>query len=199
MEPLDPTTYEPLELFRTERDRARTLGEPWEAASAALATLGLDGAPRVRFVLVKNADARGLRFFTNRESDKGVELGRDPRASIAFHFVTTGVQLRFEGVVEPLPDADSDAYFATRHRVSQLGAWASVQSRPLESRAVLEARLHEAEARHEGAPVPRPPHWGGYLLVPTRAEHWVEGAHRLHDRIRFEREGEGWKQTRLNP
>lgn len=196
---LDPRTYEPLDLFRVERDRARLAQEPWEAATAALATLDASGAPRVRFVLVKDADARGLRFFTNRESDKGRELAGDPRASIAFHFVTTGVQLRFEGVVEALPDADSDAYFAARPRISQLGAWASEQSRPLASRAVLEARLHEYETRFEGGAVARPPHWGGYLLVPTRAEHWVEGAFRLHDRIRFDRDSTGWRHSRLNP
>lgn len=196
---LDPTSYDPLDLFRLERDRARAAQEPWEAATAALATLDGSGAPRVRFVLVKDADARGLRFFTNRESDKGRELARDPRASIALHFVTTGVQLRFEGTVELLTDADSDAYFDARPRISQLGAWASEQSRPLASREALEARLHEHEARFEGGPVARPPHWGGYLLVPTRAEHWVEGAFRLHDRIRFDRDGSGWKQTRLNP
>ncbi len=197
--PLDPSTYGPLDLFRVERDRARAAQEPWEAATAALATLDESGAPRVRFVLVKDADARGLRFFTNRESDKGRELARDPRASLAFHFVTTGVQLRFEGTVEQLPDADSDAYFDARPRISQLGAWASRQSRPLASRAALEAQLHEVEARFEGAPVPRPPHWGGYVLVPSRAEHWVEGAYRLHDRVRFDRDGDGWTATRLNP
>lgn len=196
---LDPATYEPFDLFRLERDRAKAAGEPWESATAALATLDATGAPRVRFVLVKDADARGLRFFTNRESDKGRELASDPRCSLAFHFVTIGVQLRFEGRVEHLSDEDSDAYFQTRARVSQLGAWASEQSRPLASRAVLESRLHDYEQQFEGGPVARPPHWGGYVLVPHRAEHWVEGAFRLHDRIRFDRDGDVWKHTRLNP
>ncbi|MBX7195988.1 MAG: pyridoxamine 5'-phosphate oxidase [Sandaracinaceae bacterium] len=188
-----------MSLFLAERDRARAMGEPWDAASAALATVDSHGAPSVRFVLVKHASPEGLRFFTNRESDKGRQLANDPRAALAFHFVTTGVQLRYEGRVTPLSDAESDVYFAERPRISQLGAWASSQSRPLASRAELEARLHEQEKRFEGGDVPRPPHWGGYVLVPERAEHWNEGAFRLHDRVRFEREGSAWKLTRLNP
>lgn len=199
MSPIDPATLDPISLFLAERDRARAAGEPWEAATAALATLDANGAPVVRFVLVKHADARGLRFFTNRESDKGRHLARDPRASIALHFVTTNVQLRYEGRVSLLSDAESDAYFVERPRISQLGAWASQQSRPLATRSELESRLHEAEKRFEGAPVTRPPHWGGYVLEVARAEHWVEGAHRLHDRVRFDREGSGWTLTRLNP
>jgi pyridoxamine 5'-phosphate oxidase len=195
----DPTTLDPISLFLAEQARARRAGEPWEAAAAALATLDEHGAPSVRFVLVKQADSRGLHFFTNRESDKGQHLARDPRASIALHFATTNVQLRFEGRVALLADADSDAYFAGRPRISQLGAWASWQSRPLGARAELEARLHEQERRFEGGPVARPPHWGGYALDVVRAEHWVEGAYRLHDRLRFERDGGGWRRTRLNP
>ena len=109
------------------------------------------------------------------------------------------MQLRYEGRVSLLSDAESDAYFAERPRISQLGAWASLQSRPLSSRAELESRLQEAEERFEGVPVTRPPHWGGYVLEVVRAEHWVEGAYRLHDRVRFDREGSGWTLTRLNP
>jgi pyridoxamine 5'-phosphate oxidase len=197
--PIDSSTHDPIALFLAERDRARAAGEPWEAAAAALATVDAHGAPTVRFVLVKHADARGLRFFTNHESDKGQHLARDPRASVALHFVTTNVQLRFEGRVTRLSDAESDAYFAERPRISQLGAWASHQSRPLTARAELEARLHEAEKRFEGGPVARPPHWGGYALEVARAEHWVEGAYRLHDRMRFDRTDHGWTLTRLNP
>lgn len=196
---IDPTQLDPLSLFVAERDRARAAGEAWDAATCALATVDASGAPTVRFVLVKHVSAEGLRFFTNRESAKGRHLGHDPRAALAFHFVTTGVQLRFEGRVTPLSDAESDAYFAERPRVSQLGAWASDQSRALVSRAALEARLHEEEKRFEGHPVSRPPHWGGYELIPHRAEHWKEGAFRLHDRLRFDRDGSAWTITRLNP
>lgn len=190
----------PLQRFLEERDRARQAGEPWDAAAAALATVDEHGAPTVRFVLVKHADETGLRFYTNRESDKGRHLARDPRAALAFHFVTTGVQMRFEGIVRELSDEESDRYFAERPRLSQLGAWASEQSRPLESRSVLEARLAGAERRFEGRPVPRPPYWGGYALVPSRAEHWVEGAFRLHERTRFERRADGsWSSVLLFP
>jgi pyridoxamine 5'-phosphate oxidase len=190
---------DPLAFFLAERDRAREAGEPWDAASAALATVDAQGAPTVRFVLVKHVRPEGLWFFTNRESDKGRHLARDPRAALAFHFDRIGTQFRFEGAVSPLPDAESDAYFQERPRISQLGAWASSQSRPLGARAELEARLHEAERRFEGVAVPRPPHWGGYLLAPQRVEHWVEGAYRLHDRVRFTRVGDGWTTERLNP
>lgn len=190
---------DPLALFLAERERAKEAGEPWDAASAALATVDASGAPTVRFVLVKHVRPEGLWFFTNRESDKGRHLARDPRAALAFHFDRIRTQFRFEGRVTPISDADSDAYFAERPRISQLGAWASAQSRPLGSRGELEARLREAERRFEGGPVPRPPHWGGYLLTPRSVEHWVEGAFRLHDRIRYTREGSGWRAERLNP
>ncbi len=193
------TPPDPIALFVVERDRARAAGETWDAASVALATVDEHGAPAVRFVLVKHVRPEGLWFFTNRESDKGQQLARDPRAALAFHFQTTGVQMRFEGVVRLLGDADNDKYFEERPRISQLGAWASSQSRSLASRAELDAKLQEAERRYEGMPVPRPPHWGGYLLVPHRVEHWVEGAFRLHDRIRYDRDGDGWKTTRLFP
>ncbi|GAB4212276.1 MAG: pyridoxamine 5'-phosphate oxidase [Sandaracinaceae bacterium] len=197
--PLASDLPEPLALFLAERDRARDAGEPWDAASAALATVDADGAPAVRFVLVKHVRPEGLWFFTNRESDKGRQLARDPRAALAFHFDRIGTQFRFEGAVTLLPDADSDAYFAERPRISQLGAWASAQSRPLASRAELEARLHEAERRFEGVAVPRPPHWGGYLLTPHRVEHWVEGAYRLHDRVRYTLDAGAWVSERLFP
>ncbi len=197
----NPLVDDPLALFTRERDRALALGEPWAAAAAALATVTSEGAPSVRFVLVKDVDARGPRFFTNRESDKGRQLAACPHAALAFHFVTTHVQIRFEGPVAILEDAQSDAYFASRPRESQLGAWASVQSRPSPSRADLERRLDEVARRFEGRDVPRPPFWGGYLLTPVRVEHWSEGASRLHDRRRFERlPGEpGWRVTRLDP
>jgi pyridoxamine 5'-phosphate oxidase len=198
-EPAATPALDPIAFFRDERERARAAGEPWDAASAALATVDERGGPSVRFVLVKHVRPEGLWFFTNRESDKGRQLARTPRAALAFHFDKIGTQFRFEGGVELLSDEDGDAYFRERPRISQLGAWASQQSRPLGSRAELEARLHEAERRFEGVAVPRPPHWGGYLLRPERIEHWVEGAYRLHDRLRYTRDGEGWSVERLYP
>ena len=201
----DPTTHarpavDPITFFLEERDRARAAGEPWDAASAALATLDDAGGPSVRFVLVKHASAEGLWFFTNRESDKGRQLARDPRAALAFHFDKIGTQFRFEGPVTPVGDEQSDTYFRERPRISQLGAWASIQSRPLSSRAALEERLHEVEQRYEGVEVPRPPHWGGYQLAPRVVEHWVEGAFRLHDRLRYTRTPDGgWSVERLFP
>jgi len=191
---------DPIALFVSERDRAREAGEGWDAASAALATVDEHGAPTVRFVLVKQTSPEGLWFFTNRESDKGRHLARLPLAALAFHFDKIGVQMRFEGDVRPLPDAESDRYFQERPRISQLGAWASSQSRPLDSRATLDARLKEAERRYEGGPIPRPAYWGGYVLSPRVAEHWTEGAFRLHDRLRFDRgAGDAWTVTRLFP
>ena len=193
-------TDDPIALFLSERERARASGEPWDAASCALATVDPSGAPSVRFVLAKDVDAAGFRFFTNRNSRKAHELRACPRASLAFHFKTIETQFRADGPVTVLADAESDAYFAARPRVSQLGAWASDQSRPLASRQVLLDRLAELEARWpEGTPVPRPPHWGGYLLIPERMEHWAEGEFRLHHRTLYERDGRAWKSTLLNP
>lgn len=191
---------DPIALFLRERDRAITAGEPWDAAACTLATVGLTGAPSVRFILVKDVDASGFRFYTNRTSRKADELAREPRAALAFHFHSIETQFRIDGVVELATDAESDAYFVCRPRISQLGAWASEQSQPLASREVLLERLHALELRFpEGAPVPRPPHWGGYRLVPNRIEHWAQGEYRLHHRTLFERDGTVWRTTLLNP
>jgi pyridoxamine 5'-phosphate oxidase len=190
----------PITLFLHERARALAAAEPWEATACTLATIAADGAPSVRFILSKEIDASGFRFYTNRTSRKAQELAREPRASLAFHFQTIETQFRIDGVVELASDAESDAYFAGRPRISQLGAWASHQSQPLESREVLIERLRALEARHpEGTPVPRPPHWGGYRLVPHRIEHWAQGEFRLHHRTLYEREGSSWRKTLLNP
>lgn len=189
---------DPVQLFL--EDRARAEGqEAWEAAATVLATVDPEGRPSARFVLVKQVDADGFWFYTNRESEKARHLAHTPRAALCFHWPTIGVQYRVEGPVEPSTDERSDAYFATRPRISQLGAWASAQSQPLPSREVLEARLREVEARFEGQDVPRPPHWGGYRVVPVRIERWVQGEHRLHDRFLYERSGSGWSMTRLSP
>lgn len=198
--PSTPPPTDPITLFLADRERARAAGEGWEAAAAALATVTTDGLPSARFVLVKEAAADGFRFYTNRHSQKAEQLRAMPHAALAFLWVSIDVQFRVEGAVALLDDAASDAYFAARPRISQLGAWASHQSEPLASRDVLLARLAEAEKKYpEGTPVPRPPHWGGYLLVPTRMEHWRAGAFRLHERTRYERDGAGWRATLINP
>ncbi len=150
-----------------------------------LSTIGLDGAPRARVVLFKGRVDRGLHFYTNYESDKGKELERDPRAALTFFFPTLGRQVRIQGTVSKLSAQQSDAYFATRPRPSQIGAWASEQSRPLQSRGELENRVEELNARFRGEEVPRPPHWGGYELTATVMELWLGHEARLHERLRF--------------
>jgi pyridoxamine 5'-phosphate oxidase len=174
-------------------------GASFEPARAAFATASRSGRPSVRFVLVKIVDSRGFRIFTNYGSKKALELAENPYASLVFHWEQTGVQVRVEGRCEKLSDEESDAYFASRPRGSQLGAWASPQSQPLESRASLEARLHAVEARFADVPVPRPAFWGGYLLVPDRFEFWSNRDDRLHDRIEYERDAESWRTTLLAP
>lgn len=180
--------------------RARA-ASPNDPTAAALATADARGRPSVRVVLVKGADARGISFFTNRDSRKGRELAANPFAALCLHWPELGEQVRVEGPVEVLAEAESDAYFATRPRESQLGAWASRQSAPLASRADLEAAFRAAEARFAGGPVPRPPRWGGYLLVPEAVEFWRSAAGRLHHREAYARApgGAGWSVTLLNP
>lgn len=191
---------DPIRLFLDERERARAAGEGWDAAACALATVDAAGHPSARFILVKEATAEGFRFYTNRESRKAEELRGDPHAALAFLWQTIDVQFRIEGVARLLDDAASDAYFASRPRVSQLGAWASDQSRPLASREVLLGRLAELEKKYpEGTPVPRPPHWGGYVLVPERIEHWHAGEFRLHQRTMYARDAQGWRAQLMNP
>jgi len=170
-----------------------------DPTAAALATAAADGSPSVRIVLVKHVDEAGLRFFTNRGSRKARELADNPRAALCFWWPAIAWQFRAEGGVEPLPDADSDAYFSSRARDSQIGAWASRQSAPLASRDVLEERCAQVAARYADAPVPRPPFWGGYLLVPERIELWSGREHRLHDRWLYRRVAEGWSMERLYP
>lgn len=191
----------PIALFLSERERARAAGEPWDATAVALATVDADGHPSVRFVLAKEVGPDGFHFYTNRTSRKAQHLGAHPRAALSSLWTTTDVQFRVEGPVRVLDDASSDAYFASRPRISQLGAWASHQSQPLASRDELLGRLAELEKRYsEGTPVPRPPHWGGYLLEPARMEHWRSGDFRLHHRTLYEREVDGsWRATLVNP
>lgn len=196
---LDDAPPDPIAFFLEARVRAETT-EPWQATACALATADGGGRPSVRFVLVKEVDPEGFWFYTNYESDKARELDANPRAALAFHWPSVHLQWRIEGRVERASAARSDAYFASRPRNSQLGAWASEQSRPLRSREALLDRLRDVEARFAGRPVPRPPHWGGYRLIAERIEIWREGEHRLHDRFRYEaRPDGGWTITRLAP
>ena len=162
----------------------------------ALATATSTGAPSLRMVLLKAADERGLVFFTGHESRKGKELAENPRAAMLIH--TPGRQVRVEGVVEPLEPAESDDYWETRPRGSQIAAWVSRQSEPIESREELERRYADFDAAHPEE-LGRPPHWGGYRLFPESYEFWEHRDNRLHDRIRYRREGDGWAVERLQP
>lgn len=194
--PGDPIArFEALLASAHAVDRER-LPEP---TAMTLATVGPDGHPSARVVLLKSVGADGFVFYTNLQSRKGRELAEDPRAALCFHWQQLEVQVRVEGSVERVPDEEADAYFATRPRISQLGAWASDQSAPLASMAELEQRLRDAEARFAGGDVPRPPHWSGFRLIPRVIEFWRNRPFRLHERERFERDGAGWTMTRLFP
>jgi pyridoxamine 5'-phosphate oxidase len=169
-----------------------------EPEAMAVATAGPGAAPSLRMVLLRGFDEDGFRFFTNYESRKGLELAENPRASLLFYWQALNRQVRIDGEVAPLPPEASDAYFASRPREHQLGAWASAQSRPVESRSALLASFEEAGRRFPRG-VPRPAWWGGYRLAPARFEFWVAGAFRLHDRFVYERSDGGWTITRLAP
>jgi len=173
-----------------------TEGEP---DAMALATVGPDGAPSVRLVLCRFIDARGLRFYTNYESRKALELAANPKAAGVFYWHALGRQLRVEGTVERLSAAESDTYFAARPRGHQLSAMASPQSQPIDSLDELRQRASELDREYAGRDVPRPASWGGYRLVPTAIELWQRGADRLHQRTRFELHGGVWKESRLAP
>ncbi len=197
---LDDLELDPSLQFGKWLVEALAAGLP-EPEAMALATATPDGVPSVRIVLLRRRDERGLCFFTNRESRKALELDANPRAALAFHWSPPlQRQVRIEGVVEALTDAESLDYFRTRPRDSQLGAWASPQSRTLADRAELEARLADVEARFADVEeIPLPSFWGGYRLVPDGWEFWQGRSGRLHDRARYERDGVGWRRTRLAP
>src|SRR3954454_11521954 len=165
----------------------------------ALATANAAGQPSVRMVLLKGHGPDGFVFYTNRESRKAGELAGQPHAALLFHWKSLRRQIRIEGAVSLATEAESDAYFASRSRDSQLGAWASDQSRPLDRRETFERRFEELHARFEGQPVPRPPHWGGYRVVPERIEFWLDRPHRLHERRLFVRDGDSWSEGLLYP
>jgi pyridoxamine 5'-phosphate oxidase len=174
-------------------------GEPNDANAMTLATCTPDGAPSARIVLLKGRDARGFMFYTNTLSRKGGELAGNARAALLFHWKSLQRQIRIEGAVERVTDQEADAYYATRARISRLGAWASLQSQALPERAVLERRLAEMEARYPGENIPRPPHWSGYRVLPARFEFWRNMPFRLHDRTIYVKDASGWQVEKLFP
>ena len=191
---------DPLSAFLASWGRVRdTAPDGFDPATVALATSTRDGLPSARMVLLRGADERGFVFFTNYGSRKARELESNPRAALCFFWYWLGQQVRVEGSVSRVGDAESDEYFASRPRGSQLGAWTSRQSEALVSRAALEEGLRQMEDRFRGREVTRPPFWGGYRLVPEQYEFWQEGDSRLHDRLRFVRRGEGWATEWLQP
>ncbi|MBI2221288.1 MAG: pyridoxamine 5'-phosphate oxidase [Acidobacteria bacterium] len=187
----------PITEFLDAAERARA--HQVDTAPAALATADRAGRPSVRMVLLRGVDERGFVFFTNYHSRKGRELDQNPQAALCFHWIALDEQIRIEGTVERLSGAESDDYFASRPRGSQLGAWASDQSAPLPSRETLETKYREVEARFGTGAISRPPFWGGYRLVPRAIEFWYGRPDRLHDRVLYTRDGSGWTITRLYP
>jgi len=173
--------------------------EPNDANAMTLATCSAEGVPSARIVLLKGHDARGFVFYSNQQSHKGADLAANPQAALLFHWKSLGRQVRIEGAVETVTDAEADAYYASRPRVSRLGAWASLQSRPLAGRAELERRVAEAEARYPGEAIPRPPHWSGWRVLPTYFEFWQDMPFRLHDRSIYAAHAGGWVRGKLFP
>jgi pyridoxamine 5'-phosphate oxidase len=191
---------EPLALFALWMQEAER-SEPNDPNAMALATAGADGFPDVRMVLLKGFDEAGFVFYTNLDSAKGRELTERPQAALAFHWKSLRRQVRIRGPVTPVPDAEADAYFASRPRLAQIGAWASRQSSPLESRLAFEKAVAQVTARYPLGTIPRPPFWSGFRVAPLAMEFWHDRPFRLHDRVAFTRVGthETWTKTRLYP
>jgi pyridoxamine 5'-phosphate oxidase len=192
------SSTDPFQLFAEWFAEARQ-SEPNDPDAMALATSTPDGRPSVRMVLLKGHGPDGFTFYTNLDSRKGAELAANSRAALLFHWKSLRRQVRIEGPVQTVSDHVADAYFASRSRDSQLGAWASYQSRPLDERATFERRFEEMNRRFDGQPVPRPPRWSGFRLAPEQFEFWSDRPHRLHERRVFTPDGEGWREGLLYP
>ena len=191
-------TSDPFALFDEWLAEARA-AEPNDPEAMAFASVDARGRPSVRIVLLRRFGPEGFGFFTNLDSRKGCELAANPHGALAIHWKSLRRQVRAEGPVVQVADAEADEYFASRSRESQIGSWASDQSRPLESRELFERRYAEMSARFEGQPVPRPPRWSGFRLKPESIEFWTDRPHRLHERRLFVREGSGWAESLLYP
>jgi len=199
-EPPLPEGVDPIALFGEWLEAAKA-GEPNDPNAMAVATVDDDGLPDVRMVLLKDVDARGFTFYTNTTSAKGRQLAGQPKAALLFHWKSLRRQVRVRGPVEPVGEAEADAYFASRARASQIGAWASDQSSPMESRLALEGRIAEYGLKFGLGKAPRPPHWTGYRVVPQAMEFWRDRPFRLHERLVFSRDDAGgrWETSRLFP
>lgn len=194
----DTADEDPIEMFHEWLREAET-SETNDPTAMTLATADPSGRPSARMVLLKGADDRGFVFYTNTESHKGLELDANPQAALVFHWKSLRRQVRVEGAVERVGDAEADEYFASRARGSQIGAWASSQSRPLAGRFDLEKRVAQYAAKFGVGTVPRPPHWTGYRVAPDLLEFWQDKPFRLHERLVFRRNGDGWETGRLYP